>query len=137
MGLAVLAILGGAWIYLLNVNSNATAQMYQQSTPPPYQQYQPLRVDMSQNQQQMTDMQSELEYYRNETSVLQDRVSTMSKKLAVLGALTNENVVVVRDGWPRSHMLTLSKDWSLSRMPQHLKLTEEDQAFLEDWSVRD
>jgi ABC-type phosphate transport system auxiliary subunit len=134
-----LAILGGAWIYLLNItpSNNATAQMYQSTTPQQYQQYTPLRVDMSQSQQQMTDMQSELEYYRSETSVLQDRVSTMSKKLAVLGALTNENVVVVRDGWPRSHMVTLSKDWSLSRMPQHLKLTEEDQAFLEDWSVRD
>lgn len=61
---------------------------------------------------------------------LSTRIEKLNQKVALLGTLFNENVVILKGDLDKQDLLTIERGWKIKKMPKYLKLEENDQTFL-------
>ncbi len=63
---------------------------------------------------------------------MQKKLKWNGDRITLLGMLNNENWLVIRNEGPNSsNYIYFNADWTLSRQPQYLQLTQADRDFLE------
>jgi len=69
---------------------------------------------------------------------VQKRLKFDNDRITLLGMLNNENFLVIRnEGANSPNYIYFNGDWTLSRQPQYLQLTDADRAFLERYRKKD
>lgn len=60
-----------------------------------------------------------------------ERTKWNTDKLILLSTINNNNVSVMQNNYPKSELVYLNPDWTISKMPKAIKLDEEDRLFLQ------
>lgn len=68
--------------------------------------------------------------FSEELSNLQNKVAMDAKKISLMGILLNENFVILRDNHDKNRIIMFNRDWTVNKMPQYIKLSQEDIEFL-------
>jgi hypothetical protein len=66
-----------------------------------------------------------------EIDSLKKRVKSHGDKIFLLGVVSNENSTISKYNGNKKEMISINKDWTLSRKPTHLSFTQEDMTYLD------
>lgn len=61
------------------------------------------------------------------------KLQTTSDRLSTLGMIFNEDMAILSQNIDKRKVIVLNEDWTLDRMPTHLKLTPQDAVFLQKY----
>jgi predicted nucleic acid-binding Zn ribbon protein len=84
-------------------------------------------VELHQKIEELEEKQKELE---KRLALQSDKISASCDKVTLLGVLFNENAVILKDNLDKRDLMTIDRGWQIKKMPQHLKLEENDEKFL-------
>lgn len=64
----------------------------------------------------------------NSTEILdlKESLKVAKERLRLFALINNENTFIIKNDRPKSELIYMTADWKLSRLPTHLKLTEEE-----------
>ena len=71
-----------------------------------------------------------------ELDSLKKKVKSHGDKIFILGVVSNENSTISKYNTNKKEMISINKDWTLSRKPTHLSFTQEDMKYLESLQGR-
>lgn len=75
----------------------------------------------------------EIETLRSEIEQLEEKNKIERKKVYLLGIINNENTIILEKNYNRNDLIYITPDWELSKMPKHLKLSEEDKLNIQKY----
>lgn len=78
-------------------------------------------------------LETQQKQQKEEWDKLAAKVKWNSDRIALIGAVLNENYLILRNGYPTSHMIFFNHDWTIDRYPQYLQISEEDREFLKKY----
>lgn len=67
----------------------------------------------------------------NAINILWQKQQISSDRLTLLGAITNNNVAVNKGDYPKDDYLYLNGDWTINKMPKHIRMTEREKEYFE------
>jgi hypothetical protein len=67
---------------------------------------------------------------------VQIRSKRNTERINLMGILFNENFAIVRAKADNNELIFLKRDWRINKLPSHISLTEEDQAYLKKYLVQ-
>lgn len=56
--------------------------------------------------------------------------SVETDRLALFAIVNNNNMAVVKFGYPKQDIIFINSDWTIDRMPPHVQLGKEDEEFV-------
>jgi hypothetical protein len=71
-----------------------------------------------------------------ELDSLKKKVKSHGDRIFILGVVSNENSTISKYNANKKEMISINKDWTLSRKPTHLSFTQEDMKYLESLQGR-
>ena len=71
-----------------------------------------------------------------ELDSLKKKVKSHGDRIFILGVVSNENSTISKHNANKREMISINKDWTLSRKPTHLSFTQEDMKYLESLQGR-
>lgn len=51
-------------------------------------------------------------------------------RMALLAIVNNNNMAVVKYGYPRKDIMFINEDWTIDRIPPHVQLNKDDEIFV-------
>lgn len=67
----------------------------------------------------------------NAINILWQKQQITSDRLTLLGAITNNNVAVSKGSYSKDDYLYLNGDWTINKMPKHIRMTEREKEYFE------
>jgi hypothetical protein len=61
---------------------------------------------------------------------LEERILLLERKAAALGYATDENFYILKNDLEKSNIIFINRDWSLSKEPEYIQLTPEDENYI-------
>lgn len=77
--------------------------------------------------------QSEIEKMQHNMGEIDKKLTWINKRVTLLGVLANENLMILGKGYDKSKLIFLNVDWSIDKMPEHVKLEPSDKEFLQQF----
>ena len=71
-------------------------------------------------------IQNDVAMHQDVLNKLESKTQDNKEKIGLIGVLFNENTLVIRNAHDKDHLIFFNRDWTIDRMPQHLKLNDED-----------
>lgn len=83
------------------------------------------------NQQQQVDaLIRQYQLLAQTTQKIYERGQWTQDRMRLMGTVNNHNLAVVQGNLPRSELIYLNEDWTISRLPDRIYLDAETQEFL-------
>lgn len=83
---------------------------------------------------QIASLRSDIENVVSSSNKLNGKIQANNDRLSVMGMLLTENFLIVRNNHDKNDLVFFNRDWSLDRMPKHLRLSDEDKEYLKKFT---
>lgn len=93
----------------------------------------PLPVIPPDKSSEVAQLQTDVAKLKQDMDVLTGKVKWNSDRITLTGTLLNENFVIMRNNYDRSHLIFFNADWTIDKMPRYLELQEKDKEYLQKY----
>ena len=90
--------------------------------------------DIKDNDTELLSIKNSIAKLEEANKANEELMKKTSDRVTLMGVLLNENFMIVRNNYDRSHLIFFNRDWTLDRMPSYIKFSEEDREFLKKYT---